>query len=323
MNKKVLTTLLIGESLLCIILALCLPSESGANGYLIIAQFPFALIGQGLRSLSLSGAIGNVFAFILYAALCLVPVVFAAVALKKKRFKAEDTLLLVLSGFAFYMMYMMVNPALIGGPIHFDTEGFGKAVLGGVFYSILLGYLVLRLLRKTDSAPTDKLLKMLRLLLGIMAAVLILSIFYVGIISLKAQLAAIQSSNTDPSVSLGMTNFFLLLRFALTNLPNALEIVLFLIAMRLCGALMIDRYSEDVITTAAKLAAFSKKMVVTVLLSCITLNLLQVIFADALVSADFLTTLPLDAIILAFVMLLLSRFFTASRELAQDNQMFI
>jgi len=38
---------------------------------------------------------------------------------------------------------------------------------------------------------------------------------------------------------------------------------------------------------------------------------------------DFQTTLPLDSIIVALVALLLTRFFTASRSLAQDNQMFI
>lgn len=298
-------------------------SAPNSSSYLAIAQFPFAQLGLLLRTLSLSGVLGNITAIVLYLALCALPLLFIALHVKKHTIKVEDWLLIVMSGFAFYMMYMMINPGYLGQIRCFINEDMGKTVLGSAFYSLLVGYLVFKLLRKSSHSGTETLLKILRLLFAITAVVLVISISYVGIADVKAKLAAIQSGNTDPSVALGFTNFFVILRYILTQLPVFMELVIFILAMRLCDHLREDRYGEDAVNAAKKLASFCKKTVAIILLCTITLNLAQILFAGSLVSVDFLTTLPIDSITVALVALLLSRFFTASRELAKDNQMFI
>jgi cation transport ATPase len=221
------------------------------------------------------------------------------------------------------MMYMMINPGYLSRIPAYINEEVGKAVLGGAFYSLLIGYLVVKLLRKADGTRTDALLKTLRVLFAVTAVILVFSICYIGIGDVKTKLATIQSGNTDPSVALGFTNFFVILRYVFTQLPVFMELLIFILAMRLCDHLREDRYGDETISAAKKLASFCKKTVVFILLGTITLNLAQILFAGSLVSVDFLTTLPLDSIIVALVALLLTRFFTTSRELAQDNQMFI
>ena len=322
MKKRAFFIALAVEAAACLLVALTW-AESGATGYLEISQFPFALLGLGLRALSLSSTAGNIVAFVLYVAVCALPLAFVTLRLKKRTSRAEDWLLVVMSGFAFYMMYMMINPAYLRLAPGYITEDMGKAVLGGTFYSLLIGWLVLKLMRRADGTGTDALLKVLRLLLAAAAVVVVFSISFAGIVEVKAKLAAIQSGNTDPAVRLGLTNFFVLLRYALTQLPVFMGLLIFLLGMRLCEHLLADRYGEDAVASAKRLAAFSKASVVVMLLSCITLNLLQILFAGSLVWADFLTSLPLDSIILAMASLLLARYFAQSRALAQDNQLFI
>ncbi len=322
MKSKTLIGILVLEAIVCAILALTLSSPDG-GGYMALAQFPYAQVGLLLRTLSLSGAFGNVIAFVLYIGICALPLLFIAIHIKKRAAKAEDWLLLILSGFAFYMIYMMINPGALSRIPSFLNIDIGKAALGGACHSLLIGYFVIKLLRKSDSTRTDALLKILRLLLALTCVIVVFAISYIGIGDVKAKFAAIQSGNTDPSVSLGFTYVFVVLRYVLTQLPVLLEIGIFLLAMRLCSHLMTDRYGESAVDAAKKLASFSKGAVIAAVLSTLTLNLAQIVFAGSLVSVDFLTTLPIDSLIVAFAALLLSRFFTASRELAQDNQLFI
>jgi hypothetical protein len=322
MKNRKFVLVLIAEAALCVAGALIFPQPQG-GALLAIAQFPFAQAGSLLRLLSLSGPLGNVIAVILYAFLCLVPLALAALHFKKRTFKAEDALLIVMSGFAFYMMYMMVNPGQLARIPCYINIGYGRAVLGGAFYSLLIGYIVLRLLRKADGSSTDALLKALRALLAVVAAVMVFSIAYTGASEARTKIAEIAAGNTDPSVSLGATYFFVILRYALSQLPQLMAVAIFLGAMALCDCLRADRYGAEAVDAAKKLASLAKKTVAVILLCCAALNLAQVIFASALVQADFLTTLPVGAVVTAVAALLLARFFVASRELKQDNQMII
>jgi hypothetical protein len=322
MKNRKFILILAAEAVLCVAAALALKLQGG-SAYVTIAQFPFAEVGLLLRSLSLSGTVGNVAAIVLYAMLCTVPLAVVALRIKKRALKAEDALLVIMSGFGFYMMYMMVNPGILSRIPCYAVGDSGKAVLGGTFYSLLIGYLVLRLLRHAGGSGTDKLLRVMRLLFAIVALVLVFSVAYIGVSDVRSELAAIKAANTDPSVSLGLTTFFVVLRFVLTQSPVVMELGIFLLGMRLCEALREDRYGEVAIDAARKLASFAKIMVVVILLCCITRNLAQVVFAGSLISVDFLATLPLSEIVVAVGALLLTRFFVASRELKQDNQMII
>ena len=222
------------------------------------------------------------------------------------------------------MMYFMVNPGCIslnanlGGP-----ASFGKAVLGGAFYSVLIGYLFFKVLRKITQSETGKILETLETLFVISAAVLVCAVFYIGASSVFADIAAVKTANTDPFVSLALTNFFIVIRFTLENIATVLDIVILFMALRLADALKIDRYGEEVVNAADALASFCKKAVVAMMLCSMTSNILQLLFSGSIRKADFMTRIPLDSIILVLIMFLLARYFAESKKLQDENESFV
>ena len=63
-----------------------------------IMYLPFELIGKGLRFLSLSSAIGNVIAIIIYAAISMIPAIYIIYQRKRGRTQKEDILLVAFTG---------------------------------------------------------------------------------------------------------------------------------------------------------------------------------------------------------------------------------
>ena len=92
----------------CLALGLSGAVEGGAEALL---AFPFAQIGQGLRWLSLSGPVGDLAAWTMYLLLSLLPCLWLAVRVMKKRAKAEDALLGLAACLLLVVLYRMVNPA--------------------------------------------------------------------------------------------------------------------------------------------------------------------------------------------------------------------
>lgn len=88
-----------------------------------LLSLPFAQIGAGLRALSLSGAIGNSIAVVLYLLLSLVPVGILVWRSRCRRLVPEDSLLVGLSLFLFVMFYVMINPGEI--PLLLTGDGRG------------------------------------------------------------------------------------------------------------------------------------------------------------------------------------------------------
>ncbi len=322
MKEKTLIWILMAEAVVCAAAALAFP-VSDNTGYLAVAPFPFALFGLLLRTLSLSGKAGNVFAVLLYICLCALPLVPVGLHAKRHTQKGEDWLLFILSAFSFYMMYMMVNPGLLSMTPSFINADYAKAAFGGTWYSILFGYIVIRLLRRSDSAATESLLKTMRLLLAFTAAVIVFGVGYIGVGDLKAKIIAVQSGNTGPNVSLGFTYAFLVFRYLASQVPAVMEIGIFLLAMTLCTHLRADRFGVGAINAANQLAAFSKTAVITIVLSTLAVNIAQIVFAGVLVSLSFTASLPVDSLIVALGAMLMTRFFAASGQLAQDNRLFI
>ena len=156
-----------------------------------IFTFPMEPIGWGLRQLSLSGAVGNVFAIVLYVLLGLVPCgILVGLKCTKKACKA-DWMLLVVSAAAFFTLYYMINPGLFLAM----TVGMGKQLLGCTFYSVLIGYLVLRFLQKSAKADSQTLQKGLRVLLYMVMILFIYVIVMEFAVNLPASIQAVQSEN--------------------------------------------------------------------------------------------------------------------------------
>ena len=160
MKEKHLFTLLSVEAAACVLFCILQRSLSGLFSTLI--AFPFEQIGAGLRAMSLSGTVGNVIAIILYILLGLIPAGIWGFLHWRKKSEPLDFMLLVISVLLFVTLYYMVNPGFLSSGV----PGTGKWSLGSTFYSILLGYLLIRALLHYKNAGTEKLQKGLWFLLG-------------------------------------------------------------------------------------------------------------------------------------------------------------
>ena len=118
-----------------------------------IMYLPFELIGKGLRFLSLSSAIGNVIAIIIYAAISMIPAIYVIYQRKRGRTHKEDILLVAFTGLLFYSMYMFINPGLMYQkmPDIFSMDQSSlivmKIIYAFIVYSVLIMWLIMKAIR--------------------------------------------------------------------------------------------------------------------------------------------------------------------------------
>ena len=111
MKERHLFTLLSVEAAACVLFCILQRSLSGLFSTLI--AFPFEQIGAGLRVLSLSGAVGNVVAILLYMLLGLIPAGIWGFLHWRKKSEPLDFMLLAISALLFVILYYMINPGLL------------------------------------------------------------------------------------------------------------------------------------------------------------------------------------------------------------------
>jgi hypothetical protein len=317
MKHKLLYGILAVEAVLLVLLGIW------GVGVVSITAFPFAEIGCGLRALSLSGGAGNSAAVILYGLFCLLPLVYLLVRMIRRRARAEDGLLGLLSALMFWILYLLINPAeigqLFGAP---ELAELGVLILGGTLWSILIGYAVLRALRTFSGSHTVALLRYLDILLGLLCVVLVYGVFGSGFSGLLTAFEKLKEANTG-AASLGTSYLFLVLQYLADVLPYMLDLVVIQFGMRLTDALRTDVYGPEVGTAANRLGAVCQVSVVAVLLMQIAVNVSQLLLGSAVHSSDYTVRIPLLSIVFVLAVLLLAKYFAAGRQLKKDNDMFI
>jgi hypothetical protein len=324
MKRKLLYILLALEAVFCIVLSLA--KMSPGEAFSSVMAFPFEQIGMGLRLLSLTGSPGNSLALALYAAFCFLPVLFLIIARNKRTLYKEDTLLGLLSAALFVSLYLMINAAYIGklfGGIGETGYSIGKAVLGGTLWSILFGYLILRFLRVSFQSGIEKLQVYASALLYALTFLFVWVVCGVCFGEMLNSFSALKAGNTGNETGLGATYLFLVLRFIVDALPYILNAVTTLIALDLLAAMSTDRYSEQTETLALKLSHWCGKALAAVVVSAVSLNLLQLIFARSLRVIDNDLSIPIVSVLFVLAVLLFTRLVTENRRLKSDNDMFI
>jgi hypothetical protein len=351
MKQRVLYGILAAEAAVCVVLYATQASFAGA--FPTVIAFPFEQIGFGLRALSLSGGPGNVAAFILYAVFCLSPAAMLLPLRKKRRLCGEDWLLALLNAVLFAVVYFMVNPGLIGAPLGggagADGLPIGKAMLGGIVYSILCGYFVLRLLRLFFFSSNKKLAGYMAVFLSLLAAVFVYLIFGACFGTLLDSVQTLQAGNSwsldvvnggsispgheslpvaapaffGPDPTLAPSYIFVVLKFIVNALPYALDIAIALTAIRLLDALRADRYSAESLAAAGRLSRLCATALVVTVLSNIGFNLLQALFAASIPDMHVSVEIPVLSIAFVLAALLLTRLVADNKRLKDDNDMFI
>ncbi|XCP86677.1 hypothetical protein ABXS75_07760 [Roseburia hominis] len=295
-----------------------------------IIAFPFEQIGFALRALSLSSATGNVAAILVYLLLSLSPCAVYILLVKKHKERRIDALLVIVSILLFIVIYYMINPALSG----FTVPGGGKIILGSAFYSVLFGYLVLRVLCVYASAEEAGLQRGLKTLLVCLNSVFVYAVFWGCLGNLCLALHEVGTQNTTyfevmsedtfSGVSpLMPTYFFLILQFLVNALPYLLDIVVVFLAIRVLEELEKDRYSDGSVASVEKLAGFCVKALAVTVAADMIFSILQLMFGNVLCQINMTVTIPVTSVIFVLVVLLLSRYIREDQKLKQDNDLFV
>ena len=154
--KKYINLLLILEAIICILM--CVFGGGKVTFVNTLLTFPFKPIAVGLRKLSFLGGVGNIFSWLLFLLICSIPLIILIAKLIRKRFVLEDILLVVISLIVALALYHMININLMASqmivPIVENDALY--CVLGAIVYSIIAGYLVIKVIRKFAKANKEE-----------------------------------------------------------------------------------------------------------------------------------------------------------------------
>ncbi len=322
MRTKRFYAFLAAEAVFCLLLQLAREQLSWAFSTAI--AFPFEQLGLGLRALSLSGWAGNTAAVVFYVAFCLLPAMLLKFFHRSRKGYPEDALLAILSVLLFGVLYLMVNPGLIvdwlgsasGSPI-------GKAMLGGVVYSVLCGYLLLRVLRLFFMADTKRLQRYLTGLLAVLNLLFVYLAFGTCFRGLLDAFATLRAGNVGNERALGVSYVFLILQYLVDTLPYMLDVLVVFSSLRLLGALRHNQYSAESVSAAERLSHLCGQVLAATILTNIGFNLLQLVFAKRLNVLNGTVELPLLSLAFVLAILLLARFIGENKRLRDDNDLFI
>ena len=328
MRRKIFYGLIVVEIVFCLWFYLI---QSMIPGHFIsTVAFPFEQVGWVLRKLSLSGSAGNLLAIVLYIVICLIPVFLLVKIYKMGRFCNTDIVLLLLSILLFIVLYFMINPGLFYAEL---PEG-EKIILGGTFYSVLCGYVILRVLKNSVNAKTIKLQKGIKVLFQVLILILVYEIFGRNIGSILTEINAVQTSNSSIAMmeeiyresmydSLSMTNGFVIFRHFVNVVPLVFDILITWRAISLMDNLSADRYSEESAISCVRLAKLCVTALRVTVIASMSFNVLQMLFCSILHQVDTVVYVPILSIIFTMTALLMVRYIREDQKLKQDNDLFI
>ena len=315
MKKKRWAMVFAAEALLCAALTVLLRGTALFDAGIL--AFPFAQLGAGLRALSLMGGGWNVLAIALYL-LLVAGAVGAAVWAYFKLFSKheEDWLLFIICVTFGVTLYAMVNPQLLARKFFAGRE-LGPAMLGGLFYTELIVYVLLRLLRAAGEADTRALRRYVRWVLAAIAAVFVYSAFAGALQGCLQELEEISASNPTveefPQMAVGVaapsllwTQGIIVARYLLSAVSDVLGVWVILEALALLAAQDVGdaALASQCAEAIAKRSTFALRVT---LWSGVVVNLYQVALARRLRSIALNVTLPLGAVAVCLGALLLAR----------------
>ena len=322
MKRKVLVGLLGAEAVACVLF--CILQTSFTGVFSAVMAFPFEQIGMGLRSLSLSSELGNAAAIVVYIAASLSPVAALVVLRKKRKLCAEDGLLGLLGVVLFTVLYIMINPGIINTwTSGAAPQSVAKAVLGGMVYSLLAGYFILRVLRLFSNSEISMLVRYMSVMLSLLNALFVYSIFGAGFNGLLNSISELRAGNAGNEHLLSASYVFLVLQFVVDALSGVFNILIVFSVLRLLEEMRSDRYSAQTVTATRRVSRLCSTALVTMIIANISFNLLQLIFAKSIFVINSSVQIPLFSIIFVLAALLLTRLLTENKQLKDDNDMFI
>lgn len=303
-----------------------------------IFSFPFEQIGSILRTLSLSGGGKNLLAIVLYILFCSSPILHLAHRRLKKRQASEDYSLIFISICLFCSMYLYINPGYISKVtgLSFLTEQQLYTALGSTLWSIIICYILFRILYGIERKETPDLLLLIRYIVTAITILTVLDIFGNDILALIADIQKTAAGNTTDSFfgdfysdnmssgySLPATYVWLVIKYVLDCIPSLLLLRILFFAQKIIRMLQADSFSETAISELYKLGIICRNVVIAIGLLTVAENVIQLLFSQYLLTMHYQVTIPVYTLLFVFIILLLSKKFSESRDLKLDNDSFI
>lgn len=290
-----------------------------------LLAFPWAQIGMMLRGLSVSGAAGNVLAWILYILVSLIPAaVWMGIRCGKRERKA-DLFLPVFSLLLFGLLYLAVNPAylfrLTGASAAQTTSSVLLASCALAVDSMLILYLVVRLLRSWRTMESRKLIRNLRYFFYLFGFVMVILVFAGGPADFMSALQKVQEGNTDDVGA--VTRFLVAMKTLAAWLPDAAQLLLSVLAVCLLNAMEEDIYGEKTVRTAELLAGVCGISLIVNLSFLVCCNVLNLILQSGSSDSSFMAGIPLGYIGFSLILILIARSLSSGRDLKKDYDLFI
>lgn len=303
-----------------------------------IFSFPFEQIGSILRTLSLSGDVQNLFAIVLYILFCSSPILYLIYRRSKKRHASEDYILIFISFCLFCSIYLCINPGYISEVtgLSFLTEQQLYTALGSTLWSVIICYILFRTLKGIERKEAPDLLIIIRYIVTAITILTVLDIFGNDVFSLIADIQKTAAGNTMDSFltdiysddvlsgySLNATYAWLVIKYVLDCIPSLLLLRILFFSQKTIRMLQADSFSETAISELHKLGIRCRNVVIAIGLLTVAENVIQLLFSQYLLTAHYQVTIPVYTLLFVFIILLLSKKFSESREYKLDNDSFI
>lgn len=314
MKRKTLVVLLGCESVM--LTGLAILTNFFPTIFSSMLAFPFEQIAGGLRYVSQFGNIGNGLAMALWVGVSLIPTMLALKAGRSKETVQERIVLFLLPAVMMLALYGMMNPSLFCPTL---LEGqkecipVMKAILGATVWSVVVLYIIFRLLRMFVGGDTNQLMQYLKVLL------LILCVFFTAVIfsaCISDLIACLMDAQGVLDVVLSV------IRFLVLSVPYAFDVAITISAIALLDVAL-TKEQIGIVESAAKLSQICCVALSITAASTAAYNVLQIVLMRHLSKIAASVDVPIISIAFTLMVLLVSRLLVENKQLRDDNDLFI
>lgn len=319
MNTLKIKRTLIISAIISFTLSLVIFFILKAESSLYIMYYTFDLVGLSLRKLSLSSNLGNIIALLIYLSICLIPMGIYFYKHKKEKNKSINYILIGISAYLFYAIYQFINskelysllPDELYGSEDFIT--IGKLSVAMMFYIILVTYFVLislnslSIVEKTNKKNT---LKSLQIILTLFLLSDIVIIFYFGIFDVLGKINS-------------HTALFYIAKYILSVFSIIMSMIVIFIGINLINDFNENQYGKNVVKNMNNIYEYSKKTVYASVLSSLLINGMQLLFSSSVGDINMFLNIPFAPLIVAFLGIILCKYFKEDNDLSDDNNSII